>query len=161
MAILNLQPQLPFYCPLHSQSGSWSKHLSTGGGRASGGQGRQCDVFAALSNCLKICKDSYPSGAARTGTHVIRPSSAPFHPHFSQVPMHTVKLIQVGNFYQSKRFAIFIHITKRGVGEPMPFRKQELWLATRCQYMSSRKLAVTMIWMKFQNQSCVHVIPWD
>lgn len=83
MAIHNVQPQLPFYCPLHSQSGSWSKHLSTGGGRASGGQGRQCDVFTALSNCLKICKDSYPSGAARTGTHVIRPSSAPFHPHFS------------------------------------------------------------------------------
>ena len=58
-------------------------------------------------------------------------------------------------------WATELNWTKSGVGGPMPFRKQALWLDTRCQYMSSRKLAVTLIWMKFQNQSSVHVIPWD
>lgn len=126
-AIHNVQPRLPFYCRFPFQRGSWSrcKHLNTRVGRASG-QWRQCDVLAPSSpcTCIKIRKESHPSGAARTGTLIVRPPSAlPSPPSLG--PCAAMKLIQVSNFYQSKRFAIFICITKCGVGgeKSVPFKK--------------------------------------
>lgn len=66
-----------------------------------------CVCTLSPCTCIRISRALHPSGTAKTGTHVISPPLAqPTSPPLD--PWALMKLIQVVNFYQSKRFAIFI-----------------------------------------------------
>ena len=67
---------------IHNQGAEAGTSAPVEWGQVDNGDNVMCLQLSPFT-CFKICKDSYPSGAARTGIHVIRPSSAPFQLHFS------------------------------------------------------------------------------
>lgn len=146
--------------PFRSQLGSGSRHeqVSTSAGRVSGGW-RQCLMLAL----------SLPAPALEFATILILPvlqglvsmSRVPLWltpPPPSLGPWALMKLIQEVNFYQSKRFAIFICKTKGG--QSKPFMKKKFGLPQDVSRCPHTKFLLYLHTWSIGSKGCIHFITW-